>query len=100
MDASRGLGDAPRTLSEEFAKIRSGDVVRLAQMADGGRRTIHWRCVTPPDEDQKVLRLALTPLRRRRRIDEVLQMWSRPQPANGPGATTRTVQTPQLLNLG
>ena len=38
-----GLGDAPRTLIEEFAKIKSGDVVLPAQMADGSRRTIHLR---------------------------------------------------------
>jgi len=50
-----GLGDAPRTLIEEFAKIKSGDVVLPAQMADGSHRTIHLRCVTTPDEAQEVL---------------------------------------------
>ena len=67
---------APRTLLEEFAKIKSGDVVLPAQMADGSRRTIHLRCVTTPDEAQKVLlnRLGLTLPRRLRRIDEVAQM--------------------------
>jgi len=71
-----GLGDAPRTLLEEFAKIKSGDVVLPAQMADGSRRTIHLRCVTTPDEAQKVLlnRLGLTLPQRLRRIDEVAQM--------------------------
>jgi transposase len=71
-----GLGDAPRTLLEEFAKIKSGDVVLPAQMADGRRRTIHLRCVTTPDEAQKVLlnRLGLTLPQRLRRIDEVAQM--------------------------
>ncbi len=71
-----GLGDAPRTLLEEFAKIKSGDVVLPAQMADGSRRTIHLRCVTMPDEAQKVLlnRLGLTLPQRLRRIDEVAQM--------------------------
>jgi transposase len=70
-----GLGDAPRTLIEEFAKIKSGDVVLLAQMADGSRRTIHLRCVTTPDKAQKVLlnRLGLTLPQRLRRIDEVAQ---------------------------
>jgi len=38
-----GLGDAPRTLLEEFAKIKSGDVVLPAQRVDGSRRTIHLR---------------------------------------------------------
>jgi len=71
-----GLGDAPRTLIEEFAKIKSGDVVLPAQMADGSHRTIHLRCVTTPDEAQKVLlnRLGLTLPQRLRRIDEVAQM--------------------------
>ena len=71
-----GLGDAPRTLIEQFAKINSGDVVLPAQIADGSRRTIHLRCVTTPDEAQKVLlnRLGLTLPQRLRRIDEVAQM--------------------------
>jgi transposase len=67
-----GLGHAPRTLVEEFGKIKSGDVVLPAQMADGHRRTICLRCVTTPDEAQKVLlsRLGLTLPQRLRRIDE------------------------------
>jgi len=71
-----GLGDAPRTLIEEFAKIKSGDVVLPAQMADGSHRTIHLRCVTTPDEAQEVLlnRLGLKLPRRLRRVDEVRRM--------------------------
>ncbi len=71
-----GLGDAPRTLVEEFAKIKSGDVVLPARMADGSRRTIHLRCVTTPDEAQKVLlnRLGLTLPQRLRTINEAEQM--------------------------
>ena len=71
-----GLGDAPRTLIEEFAKIKSGDVVLPAQMSDGSRRMIHLRCVTTPDDAQKALlnRLGLTLPQRLRRIDEVVQM--------------------------
>jgi len=71
-----GLGDAPRTLVEEFAKIKSGDVVLPARMADGSQRMIRLRCVTTPDEAQKVLlnRLGLTLPQRLRRIDEVVQM--------------------------
>ena len=71
-----GLGDAPRTLLKEFAKIKSGDVVLPARMADGSQRTIRLRCVTAPDEAQKVLlnRLGLTLPLRLRRIDEVTQM--------------------------
>ena len=71
-----GLGDAPRTVLEEFAKIKSGDVVLPARMADGSRQTIRLRCVTTPDDAQKVLlnRLGLTLPQRLRRIDEVAQM--------------------------
>ena len=71
-----GLGDAPRTLLEEFGKIKSGDVVLPARMGDGTERTIRLRCVTTPDEAQKVLlnRLGLTLPHRLRRIDEVAQM--------------------------
>jgi hypothetical protein len=68
-----GLGDAPRTLLAEFGKIKSGDVVLPAQLADGSRRTIRLRCVTTPDEAQKVLlnRLGLTLPQRLRRVDEI-----------------------------
>jgi transposase len=71
-----GLGDAPRTLVEDFAKIKSGDVVLPARWADGTERIVHLRCVTTPDEAQKVLlnRLGLTLPLRLRRIDEVAQM--------------------------
>ena len=71
-----GLGDAPRTLLEEFAKIKSGDVVLPARMADGSGRIIRLRCVTSPDKAQKVLlnRLGLTLPQRLRRIDEIAQM--------------------------
>jgi len=71
-----GLGDAPRTVVEEFAKIKSGDVVLPARWADGTERTVHLRCVTTPDEAQKVLlnRLGLTLPLRLRRIHEVAQM--------------------------
>ncbi len=71
-----GLGDAPRALLEKFAKIKSGDVVLPAQMADGSQRTIHLRCVTTPDDAQKVLlhRLGLTLPQRLRTVNEVEQM--------------------------
>ena len=72
-----GLGDAPRTLIEEFAKIKSGDVVLPTQTSDGRRgKTVRLRCVTTPDEAQKVLldRLGLTLPQRLRRIDDVAQM--------------------------
>ena len=72
-----GLGDAPRTLLEEFAKIKSGDVVLPTRTPDGrSGKTVRLRCVTSPDEAQKVLlnRLGLTVPLRLRRIDEVAQM--------------------------
>jgi len=72
-----GLGDAPRTLLEEFSKIKSGDVVLPTRRRDGQpKRTVRLRCVTTPDEAQKILlnRLGLTLPQRLRRIDEISQM--------------------------
>jgi len=71
-----GLGEAPRTLVEDFAKIKSGDVVLKAWWADGHHADVHLRCVTTPDAAQQVLlnRLGLTLPKRLRRIDEVVQM--------------------------
>jgi len=71
------LGDAPRTVLEEFARIKSGDVVLPARTRDGQTNmTVRLRCVTTPDEAQKVLlsRLGLTLPRRLRRIDQIAQM--------------------------
>jgi transposase len=72
-----GLGDAPRTLLEELAKIKSGDVV-LPTVTNNGQpsKTIRLRCVTAPDAGQKVLldRLGIQVPRRLRRLDEVGQM--------------------------
>jgi len=49
-----GLGDAPRTLLEEFAKIKSGDVVLPTRgRASQGDRRIRLRCVTTPDPAPK-----------------------------------------------
>ncbi len=72
-----GLGDAPRTLLEELAKIKSGDVVLPTRTPDGqAGKTIRLRCVTTPDEAQKVLlhRLGLTLPQRLRRVEDVAQM--------------------------
>ena len=71
-----GLGDAPRTVVEELAKLKSGDVVLTARSASGRERCIRLRCVTSPDNAQKVVlhRLGLTVPQRLRRIDEVTQM--------------------------
>jgi transposase len=72
-----GLGDAPRTVLEELAKIKSGDVVLPTQTKqENYSGTVRLRCVTEPDEAQKVLlhRLGLTLPRRLRTIDEIVQM--------------------------
>ena len=64
-----GLGDAPRTLLDEFTKIRSGDVVLPTKTVAGEPgRLVRLRCVTEPDAAQKVLlaRLGLTLPRRLR----------------------------------
>jgi hypothetical protein len=72
-----GLGAAPRTLLEELAKIKSGDVL-LATLCKNGEpnKTIRLRCVTEPDAGQKVLlhRLGIPMPRRLRRLDEVVEM--------------------------
>lgn len=68
-----GLGDAPRTLIEELAKIKSGDVVLPTKRPNGApAKTVRLRCVTSPDEAQKVLlhRLGLKIPQRLRRLDE------------------------------
>ena len=72
-----GLGDAPRTLLEELSKMKSGDVVLPTRTKDGRYNgTVRLRCVTEPDEAQKVLlhRLGIPLPRRLRRIDEFAQM--------------------------
>jgi len=72
-----GLGDAPRTLVEEFHKIKSGDVVLPTRTTDGRPgKTIRVRCVTTPDKAQKILlsRLGLTLPQRLRYMEEVEQM--------------------------
>ena len=72
-----GLGDAPRTLIEELAKIRSGDVVLPTQSKAGQpSKTVRLRCVTTPDPAQKVLlnRLGIQLPQRLRRIDEAVSM--------------------------
>jgi len=72
-----GLGDAPRTLLEELAQIKSGDVLLPTVSKDGQpNKTIRLRCVTEPDAGQKVLlhRLGIELPRRLRRFDEVGKM--------------------------
>jgi transposase len=71
-----GMGDAPRTLLQEFAKIKSGDVVLPAKTADGRiSKLIRLRCVVSPDEAQKVLlnRLGVTLPQRLRRLEKIIK---------------------------
>jgi transposase len=71
------LGDAPRTLIEELANIKSGDVV-LPTVSKNGTpsRIIRLRCVTEPDAAQKVLlnRLGIKLPRRIRQLNEIPPM--------------------------
>jgi transposase len=72
-----GLGDAPRSLLSELAKIKSGDVVLPAKPSGSGpERTVRLRCVTEPDESQRILlhRLGLDLPRRLRRLDNLNEM--------------------------
>jgi transposase len=76
-----GLGDAPRTLLESIAAIKSGDVTLEARRPRGtdeqqAERQITLRCVTEPDAAQSVLlhRLGLPLPRRLRRLDNLNQM--------------------------
>lgn len=71
-----GLGDAPRTLLYDLAKIKSGDIVLPAETSAGVQKTVRLRHVTEPDPAQAVLlaRLGLTLPRRLRRFDELIQM--------------------------
>jgi transposase len=68
------LGDAPRTLLEELAKIKSGDVL-LPTVArdDRSSRRLRLRCVTEPDEAQRILlhRLGVTLPRRLTTLDDL-----------------------------
>lgn len=74
--AAAGLGDAPRTLLYELAKIKSGDVALPAKTADGVEKTIRLRCVTEPDPAQSQLlhRLGLPLPRRLRHPNQLVQM--------------------------
>jgi transposase len=72
-----GLGDAPRTLIDDLAKLKSGDVVlKVCSPRGGPERRVTLRCVTEPDEAQALLlhRLGLNPPRRLRRLEDLNQM--------------------------
>ena len=71
-----GLGEAPRTLLYDLAKIKSGDIVLPAETRDGIRKTIRLRHVTEPDAAQTVLlhRLGLQLPHQLRRFEERMQM--------------------------
>lgn len=64
----------PRTVIEDMAKLKSGDVVLNARSPLGGEEwRITLRCVTEPDEAQAMLlhRLGLSPPRGLRRLDKI-----------------------------
>jgi transposase len=72
-----GLGDAPRSLLDELAKIRSGDVVLPTKSSAGANgRVLRLRCVTEPDAAQKMLlqRLGLNLPRRLRQRAPAIEM--------------------------
>jgi hypothetical protein len=72
-----GLGDAPWTVIEEFAKFKSGDVRLQARGSRGGpSKEICLRCVTEPDEAQatSLHRLGLDLPRRLGRLEGPNQM--------------------------
>lgn len=72
-----GLGDAPRSLLDELAKIKSGDVVLPTKSTTGDTgRVVRLRCVTEPDAAQKLLldRLGLRLPRRLRQRTPVVEM--------------------------
>jgi transposase len=72
-----GLGDAPRTLIEELANIKSGDVVLPTKSRSGqASQSVRLRCVTTPDEPQRILlnRLGLNLPQRLRRLNETPTM--------------------------
>jgi transposase len=72
-----GLGDAPRSLLDELAKIRSGDVVLPTKSIAGDpARVVRLRCVTEPDAAQKMLlnRMGLRLPRRLRQQAPVVEM--------------------------
>ena len=75
-----GLGSAPRTVVEEFARIKSGDVVLPTRGPEdpdrpgrfGPGKTLRIRCVVRPDEYQQVFlsRLGLNLPQRLRWVEE------------------------------
>jgi hypothetical protein len=69
-----GLGDAPRTVIYELAKIKSGDIVLAAESIKGIRTNVRLRHVTEPEAEQKTLlnRLGVTLPRRLKQIDKVV----------------------------
>ena len=86
-----GLGDGARTLLEELAKIKSSDVVLPTGTKEGALQRdgpAFLRCVTEPDEAQKVL-LQFSEFFLRvgfREIDKFIQMSSNFHPKRNVGS--------------
>ncbi len=72
-----GLGDAPRAVLNELAKIKSGDIVLPTQNSKGEEQPdIRLRCVTEPEPAQQVLlnRLGIKFPRRLRQMMTSIEM--------------------------
>jgi len=71
-----GLGDALRTVLYEFATIKSGDILMLAESSHGVRTTVRLRHITEPETEQKTLfkRFGLILPRILKRIDRPAHM--------------------------
>lgn len=72
-----GLGDAPRTVLAELAKMKSGEVVLPTQNSKGeDLEEIRLRCVAEPEPTQRILlnRLGLVLPRRLRQPDVAVEM--------------------------
>lgn len=72
-----GLGDAPRTVLAELAKLKSGEVVLPTQNSKGeDLEEIRLRCVAEPEPAQRILlnRLGLVLPRRLRQPDVAVEM--------------------------
>ncbi len=68
-----GLGDSPRTILTEFARIHAADIV--LPLADASRRELRIRCVVRPAREQTILlqRLGLA-LPERLRVPQAVEM--------------------------
>jgi len=95
-----GLGNSPRTLLQELARIQSTDVV--LPTADAPYRDIRIRCVVRPDKAQAYLldRLGLRLPERLRYRDPPLECSANFGPSAPASASSATTGPSELRNLG